>query len=220
LTLSPQLRTYVQRWGVREHPSLVRCREETQAAGFRRSSQISPEQGAFMQAFARAMNARTALEIGVFTGYSCIAVALALRDMHGRRARLVALELSEEAIRKAERYWRDAELSDVIEPRIGPAAEQLQALIAAGETGSFDLIFLDADKPNYDHYYEACLQLLRPGGVMLVDNMFWGGDVADPDKHGPCTDAVRNLGLKIHGDDRVHMSLATIGDGLSIVIKR
>ena len=173
-----------------------------------------------MQVFARATKARKALEIGVFTGYSAISVALGMQALHGDAAKLVALELSAEAVAKAGHYWTEAGLTDVIEPRIGPAVDHLADLIGAGEAASFDLAFIDADKPNYDTCYEMCLELVRPGGVLLIDNMFWGGAVANFDRHGPCTDAVRDLAIKMHGDSRVEISLATIGDGLALVIKR
>jgi caffeoyl-CoA O-methyltransferase len=181
--------------------------------------QISPEQGGFMQVVARMLNARRAIEVGVFTGYSSTATALALKALHGADARLVACDISEPFMGRARGYWRDAGVADVIEARIGPAAGSLQGLIDAGETG-FDMAFLDADKTGYDSYYELCLTLLRPGGVILIDNMLWSGAVADPAANDPDTSALRALAGKIHADDRVDATLATIGDGLSIVVKR
>lgn len=213
------VRAYVQAWGVRSNPVLERCQRETQA-GERPSMQISPEQGAFMQTMALAVGARRALEVGVFTGYSAMAVALAMQSMHGDEARLVGCDISAEYVAKARGYWREAGVDGLIETRIGPAADSLNCLLEEGQAGSFDLMFIDADKPGYDAYYELGLQLLRPRGLMLIDNMLWGGDVADPANTEDSTVALRNLARKIHGDARVDMALATIGDGVSVIVKR
>lgn len=217
--LTDNVRDYVQTYAAREHPVLARCRAETAAMGDLARMQISPEQGGFMQVVARMLNARRAIEVGVFTGYSSTATALALKGLHGSAARLVACDISDEFMDRARRYWRDADVADVIEAKIGPAADSLQALIDAGE-GGFDLAFLDADKTGYDAYYELCLTLLRPGGVILIDNMLWSGSVADPSVSDPDTVALRALAEKIHRDERVDATLATIGDGLSIAVKR
>lgn len=220
LGLSDDVRAYVQQFGVREHPVLGRCRTETEAMGGVSRMQISPEQGAFMQVVARMIRARRAIEVGVFTGYSSTATALALKDMHGAEARLVALDLSEEYVGRARGYWAEAQVDDVIETRLGPAADSLRALLGEGGAEAFDLAFIDADKTGYDAYYELCVDLLRPGGVMMIDNMLWGGDVAYPTRRDPDTEALRALAAKIHDDARVDMTLATVGDGLSIVVKR
>jgi caffeoyl-CoA O-methyltransferase len=219
--LSDPVRDYVQRFGAREHPVLARCREETHRdlAGQARM-QISPEQGGFMQLMAQAVRARTAVEVGVFTGYSSTAVALAMKAMHGAAARLVACDLSEEFLARARGYWAEAGVEDVIEARVGPAAASLQALLDEGGEGAFDLAFIDADKTGYDAYYELILRLLRPGGMLLIDNMLWSGSVADPADQEADTVALRALAAKIHADDRVEMTLATVGDGVSIVIRR
>jgi O-methyltransferase len=217
--VSDEVRAYVQAWGVREHPVLRRCQSETQA-GEHASMQISPEQGAFMQAMALAIGAKRALEVGVFTGYSSMAVALAMQSAHGADAKIVACDISEDYVAKARGYWREAGVDGLIETRIGPAAESLKALVDEGQAGSFDLMFIDADKPGYDAYYELGLQLLRPRGLMLIDNMLWGGDVADAAQTSESTVALRALAAKIHGDGRVDMTLATIGDGVSVVVKR
>lgn len=219
LFASDEVRAYVQRWGVRGHPVLERCQRETQA-GEHSSMQISPEQGAFMQTMAQVTGARRALEVGVFTGYSALAVTLAMRALHGADARLVACDISEDYVAKARGYWREAGVDDLIETRIGPAAASLRGLIKEGQAGAFDLMFIDADKPGYDAYYELGLELLRPRGLMLIDNMLWDGDVADPAKTSESTEALRALAKKIHGDERVDMTLATIGDGVSVVVKR
>lgn len=217
--VSDEVRAYVQAWGVREHPVLQRCQRETQA-GELPSMQISPEQGAFMQTMALAIGARRALEVGVFTGYSAMAVALAMQSMHGDQARIVACDISQDYVDKARGYWREAGVDGLIETRIGPAADSLDRLVEEGQAGAFDLMFIDADKPGYDAYYELGLQLLRPRGLMLIDNMLWGGDVADPAETSESTVALRELARKIHGDRRVDMTLATVGDGVSIVVKR
>jgi caffeoyl-CoA O-methyltransferase len=217
--LTPEIRDYIQRFGVREHPVLRRCREDT-AQLPDAQMQISPEQGTFMQVLARAIRAARAIEVGVFTGYSSTAVALALKEMHGDDALLVACDVSEENVRRAHDYWREAGVEDVIETRIGPAAERLEDLLTEGLAGRFDFAFIDADKPGYDLYYEACLALLRPGGIMLLDNMLRDGRVAGPAPRDASTEALRELARKIHEDPRVDMTLAGIGDGLSIVVKR
>lgn len=210
---------YVQRWGVREHPVLARCREET-ASDPRHGMQIDPEQGALMQTLVHALRPRRALEVGVFTGYSSTATALAMKRLHGVEARLTACDVSDEFVDRARVYWRAAEVEDVIETRIGPAADSLRALIDEGRAGGFDLMFIDADKPSYGTYYELGLTLLRGGGLMLIDNMLWSGQVADPQDTSPDTAALRALAQRLHADDRVDMTLATVGDGVSFVVKR
>jgi caffeoyl-CoA O-methyltransferase len=217
--VSDQVRDYVQRWGAREHPVLARCREETQAMPNARM-QISPEQGAFMQTMAAATRARLVLEVGVFTGYSSLAVALTLQAMHGGDARLVGLDVSEEYTDRARRYWRDAGVDAIVELKLGPAADSMKRLLAEGGAGGFDMMFIDADKTGYDTYYEQGLELLRSGGMMLIDNMLWSGRVADPGEDAADTAALRSLARKIHDDERVDMTLATIGDGVSVVVKR
>jgi predicted O-methyltransferase YrrM len=217
--LSPAVKAYVQNWGVREHPAMARCRADT-AGDARAVMQISPEQGALMQALARAIGARRALEVGVFTGYSSSAVALAMKALHGGDCELVACDISPDFVGRARTYWRDAGVEDVIAVRLGPAAQSLESLIDEGRAGHFDLMFIDADKTGYDSYYELGLRLLRPGGLMLIDNMLWSGAVADQADTSADTVALRALAAKIHGDDRVDMTLATVGDGLSVVVKR
>jgi caffeoyl-CoA O-methyltransferase len=217
--LSPRIRAYVQSVGVREHPVLRRCREETARLPDARM-QISPEQGAFMQTLARAIRARRAIEVGVFTGYSSTAVALVLKALHGDDALLIACDASPDYLKTAHGYWRDAGVEDVVEPRVGPAADRLRDLLGEGVAGRFDLAFIDADKTGYELYYEACLELLRPGGVMLLDNMLYGGQVADEADRSPAVEALRALARAIQADQRVDMVLAPLGDGLSIVVKR
>jgi len=218
--VSDAVAAYVQTLGAREHPALTRCRLETAKMGSLSNMQISPEQGALMQVMTRAVAARRAIEIGVFTGYSSTAVALAMKAMHGAQCELVACDISDEYLGKAKRYWDEADVADVIFPRIGPATESLDALIGEGRAGEFDLVFIDADKPGYDAYYERGLTLMRPGALMLIDNMLWSGRVADPAETDANTTALRTLAAKISKDERVDMTLATIGDGLSMVVKR
>lgn len=218
--VSDSVAAYVQRFGAREHPALARCRIDTNAMGSLANMQISPEQGAVMQVLTRAIAARRAIEIGVFTGYSSTATALAMKALHGAACELVACDISDEYLGRARGYWVEAGVADVIEARIGPAAGSLDALINDGRSGDFDLIFIDADKTGYDAYYERGLVLLRAGGLMLIDNMLWSGRVADPAEADENTAALRALAAKIAADERVEMTLATIGDGLSIIVKR
>jgi len=219
LGLSPQLVDYLARANPPEHPVLTRCREET-AALPQAMMQISAEQGAFMQLVARMVAAKRTFEIGVFTGYSSTAIALALKDMHGAAARLLACDVSEEWTARASDYWRAAGVSDIVELKLAPATETLDARLAAGEAGAYDFGFVDADKTGYDAYYEAGLKLLRPGGIMLFDNVLWSGAVADPANDWPDTVALRALALKVRDDPRVHAAMTNIGDGLLICQKR
>lgn len=178
--------------------------------------QIGADQGAFMALLVRLIGARRALEIGTFTGYSAMAVAAALPP----GGRLITCDVSEEWTAIARRYWREAGLSDTIELRLGDARGTLAALrIEAGDS-SFDFAFIDADKPGYDAYYEACLHLVRPGGLILIDNVLWSGKVADPEILDPDTVALRALNAKIREDSRVEASLVAIGDGVMVVRKR
>jgi predicted O-methyltransferase YrrM len=164
----------------------------------------------------RLTEARKALEIGVFTGYSALAVASALPE----DGKLIACDVSEEWTRIARRYWQEAGLSSRIDLRLGPAAETLAALLREGGAGSFDFAFIDADKDNNDVYYEACLKLVRPGGLIAVDNAIWGGRVADPAVQDAETEAIRALNLKMRDDPRVEACLLTVGDGVMLARKR
>lgn len=219
LGLSPEIVRYLEQANPPEHPALARCRAETQALPMAQM-QISAEQGAFMALLARMIGARRAFEVGVFTGYSALATALALKEMHPLGARLLACDVSEEWTTKARDYWREANVDDVIELVLAPAAETMDARLAAGEGGGYDFGFIDADKTGYDGYYERGLKLLRPGGVMLFDNMLWSGRVADPADTTPDTSALRALAHKARADARVHAALANVGDGLLICVKR
>ena len=205
---------YVGRVGAREHVALRRCREET-ARLPNANMQIAPEQGAFLALLAKILGARQTLEIGTFTGYSALSVALALPE----GGRVVALDISREYTDRARRYWKEAGMEQRIDLRLGPALESLDRMTVDRE-GPFDLAFIDADKSNYDLYYERTLKLVRAGGVIALDNMLWSGAVADPAINDPDTSALRALNAKIQADKRVDMALATIADGVMLVRKR
>ncbi|MCB1665496.1 MAG: class I SAM-dependent methyltransferase [Pseudomonadales bacterium] len=198
-----------------EHPVLQALRERTapmEGAGM----QISHEQACFMSTLLRAIGARRTLEIGVFTGYSALMTALALPE----DGRLIACDISEEWTRIAREYWQRAGVADKIDLRLAPAADTLQALLDAGEASSFDFAFIDADKTGYETYYELCLKLLRPGGVIALDNCLWGGRVADAGDQDEDTRAIRALNDRIAADSRVDASLIPVGDGVYLVSKR
>lgn len=217
--LSPGIVAYLAENNPPEHPAMAQCRIETAALGPIARMQISAEQGALMAWMARLTRARRAIEVGVFTGYSSLAVALAMRDMHAD-ARILACDVSEEWTAMARRYWAAAGVADAIDLRLRPAAETLDAALAAGEAGAYDLAFIDADKSSYDAYYERCLALLRPGGVMLFDNVLWSGRVADPAANDADTAALRALNRKARGDGRIHAALTAVGDGLLMAMKK
>jgi predicted O-methyltransferase YrrM len=214
IPVTEHVNEYVQRVGAREHPALRRCREET-AKLPNSNMQIAPEQGAFLGLLAKLIGARRTLEIGTFTGYSALSVALALPE----GGRVVALDVSREYTDRARRYWNEAGMEKRIELRLGPGLVSLDGMIEAGE-GPFDMGFIDADKSNYDNYYERVLRLIRPGGVIALDNMLWSGAVADPSITDPDTRALRALNAKIQADERVDMALATIADGVMLARKR
>jgi caffeoyl-CoA O-methyltransferase len=215
IVMTDALHRYLLDTTVSEPESLARLRAET-AALPNAGMQISPEQGQLMRLLVELCGARRALEVGVFTGYSSTVVALALPA----DGKLVACDVSEEWTRIARRYWREAGVEDKIELHVQPAVATLDALLARGEAASFDFAFIDADKENYDAYYERCLQLLRPSGLLAVDNALWSGAVADPANQTASTQAIRALNRKIAGDARVTGSLLPIGDGLYLARKR
>ena len=178
--------------------------------------QIGADQGALLAVLAKFTGARRALEIGTFTGYSALAVAQALPE----DGKLICCDISEEWTSVARRYWQEAGVAARIELRLAPAIDTLAALLRQGGAETFDLAFIDADKANYDAYYEACLKLVRPGGAIALDNMLWSGKVAEPDAHDEDTDALRALNAKIRDDTRVDACLLTVGDGVMLVRKR
>jgi len=199
---------------LREHPEQTALRAAT-ASHPLAMMQIAPEQGQFMALLAKSIGARRAIEIGVFTGYSALSVALALPA----DGRLVACDISDENVRIGVPFWQRAGVADRIDVRIAPAAETLRAMVAAGEAGRHDFVFIDADKTSYDVYYELALVLLRRGGLVVVDNTLWGGAVARPAESAE-TRALQALNTKIHGDERVDMVLLPFSDGVTLARKR
>ena len=215
LELTDPLYNYLLANSLREPEVLGRLREET--AGLRGSGmQIGPEQGQFMALLVQLMGARRCIEIGTFTGYSALAVALALPA----DGEIIACDVNEETTAVARRYWQEAGVAEKIDLRLAPALETLQALTAAGGAGSYDFVFIDADKSNYDAYYESALTLLRPGGLIAVDNVLWGGAVIDSTSDDKDTRAIRALNAKIASDQRVSCSLLPLGDGLMLAFKQ
>jgi predicted O-methyltransferase YrrM len=215
LPLTERLQEYLLANSLREHPALRQLRDETSAlpgAGM----QIAPEQGQLMALLVELIGARRVLEIGCFTGYSALAMALALPP----DGRLITLEVNAEPIEIGQRAWRAAGVAERIEVRLGMALESLDALLEEGSADIFDLVFIDADKKSYDAYYERALRLVRPGGLILLDNVLWGGAVADPADHERQTLALRTLNAKLHRDERVSLSLLPLGDGLTVARKR
>ncbi len=206
---------YLLAVSLREHPTLARLRAET-AGHPRVNMQIGPEQGQFMALLAKLIGAQHCIEVGVFTGYSSLAVALALPPT----GRLVACDVNEDYTAIAQRYWNEAGVAGKIDLRIAPALETLDALLAGGERGRYDFAFIDADKGAYEAYYERLLELLRPGGLLAVDNTLWNGAVADPADRDPDTVAIRAFNEKLRDDGRVDLSLVPIGDGLTLARKR
>ena len=212
--LDDTLRAYLVAHSAREHPAQVALREATRthrAAGM----QIGPEQAQFMALLVKLMGVRRAIEIGVFTGYSALTVALAMPD----DGRLLACDISDEYTRVGRPFWEAAGVAGKIDLKLAPAIETLDAHIAAGESGCFDFAFIDADKASYDAYYERCLVLLRPGGLIAIDNVLWGGAVARPADDAD-TKALQALNDKIHADERVDMAMLPIGDGVTLARKR
>ena len=214
-SIDERLYDYLCETTLRETEVMRRLRAET-ATMPHAGMQISPDQGQFMALLVEILGARQALEIGTFTGYSALCVAQALAP----GGRLIACDVSGEFTRVARRYWAEAGMEERIELRLGPALETLAELRRAGRDGSFDFAFIDADKGNYLAYYEAVLELLRPGGVLAIDNTLWHGKIADPEVSDPDTEAIRAVNERAAGDPRVTMSLVTIGDGLLLARKR
>lgn len=211
LPLNDRLYDYLLSVSLRETPLLRALREETdqlEAAAM----QISADQGQFMALLLKILNARRVIEIGTFTGYSSLVMALALPD----DGEIICCDTSVEWTDIAQRYWADAGVDSKINLRLAPALETLDGLIAEGQQNSFDFAFIDADKVNMPNYYESCLQLVRPGGLIAVDNVLWGGAVIDPENQAADTVAIREFNDMLKGDDRVDLSLVPIGDGLTL----
>ncbi len=215
LGLPPELQDYLVRIGVREPEVLRRLREET-AVLPERGMQIAPEEGMLLALLVDLIGARRCLEIGTFTGYSSTVVALALPP----EGRLVCLDVSDEWTSVARRTWERAGVADRIELRLGPAVASLDALLADGAAATFDFAFIDADKESYPDYYERALTLLRPGGLIAIDNVFRGGRVVDAADTSPGVVAVRELNDRIRDDERVSIAVVPIADGLTLARKR
>jgi predicted O-methyltransferase YrrM len=214
IPLNDELAAYVREVTLREPPPLERLRLEAENHP-QGSMQLAPEQGQFLHVLARVAGARKTLDIGVFLGYSSTWVALALPP----GGKIIACDRSEEYTVRARQVWREAGVEDRIDMRLAPALTTLDALIAAGEAGTFDLALIDADKENYSNYYERALVLVRKGGLIVADNVLWGGKVIDPEVHDADTEAIRAFNHKLHGDERIALSMATIGDGLMLACK-
>jgi predicted O-methyltransferase YrrM len=216
LTLDARLHEYVMAHN-REHPELARLREAT-ASHPRANMQISPEQGALLAMLVRLIGARRTIEVGVFTGYSALAVALALPP----EGRILACDISDDYTRVARPFWERAGVAQKIELVLEPALHTLDARLAAGQAGHFDFAFIDADKPSYDGYYERCLRLLRTGGVIAFDNVLWSGRVAQrvDAEADPDTASLQALNTKLQRDERIDVALVPVGDGLTLARKR
>ena len=215
LELSEPLYAYYRQVGLREHPVLAALREATDAlpdGGMRSSA----EQTQLLAFLAELMGASRALEVGCFTGYTTLALAQALPP----DGRVVTLEADERWPAVGRPYWERAGVAGRIELRLGPAEAGLRALLAEGAAGSFDLAYIDADKKGYATYYELALELVRPGGLVALDNVLWGGAVADPDDRSRQTEALRGLNARLHGDERVGLVMLPVGDGLTLLRKR
>jgi len=215
LVITEDLWEYMRRVTLREPEVLRRLREET-ANHPQIQMQISPEQGQFMALLMHLIGARRTIEMGVFTGYSSLSVALALPD----DGRLIACDVNEEWTSIARRYWQAAGVEHKIDLRLRPAVETLDNLIATGQGGRFDFVFIDADKANYANYYERALVLIRPGGLIAIDNVLWSGRVLDEAVNDEDTSALRAFNEKLHGDERVWLSMLAVRDGLTLACKK
>lgn len=215
LFLNQPIYDYMCSASVRESELFAALREETSTLELA-VMQITPEQGQFMNLLTRLIGAQCAIEIGTFTGYSALSIAMGLPG----DGKLIACDISDEWTSIGKPYWHQAGQADKIDLRLAPALETLDGLLSSGQAETFDLAFIDADKVNYRNYYERCLQLLRPGGLILVDNVLWGGSVVDDNNQKPDTCAIREFNQFVHQDARVDMSLIPIGDGLTLVRKR
>lgn len=216
LTLTDPLYKYLIDHGVREHPAQTRLRDATRNHP-RATMQISPEQGQFMALLVQLMGARHTIEVGVFTGYSALSVALALPP----EGSVLACDVSEEFTAIGKPFWRDAGVEKKIDLCIAPAMDTLDRCISGGRAGTYDFAFIDADKPNYDAYYERCLVLVRTGGLIAIDNTLWSGRVADaPSTHDADTAALHALNVKLRDDPRVDLAMLPLGDGLTLARRR
>lgn len=217
--LTDSLHVYLQSVSLREPEALQGLRDATlasAAAGPHAGMQVGPEQGQFLALLVQLADARKLLEIGTFTGYSALWLALALPD----DGKLIACDISDEFTRVGRPFWEEAGVAHKIDLRLGPAVESLDALLEAREGSSFDFAFIDADKTNYDAYYERVLQLVRTGGLIVFDNVLWHGKIIDDSVNDADTLALRALNAKIHADPRVSISMLPLGDGMTLAVKR
>ena len=214
LGLTDPLHHYLMQVGFRE-PQLLKLVREQTAPLPGAHMLLAPEQAQFMALLTRLLGIRRYLEIGTYTGYSALAIALAMEP----DGRVLTCEIDEAIATTAQRHWRHAGVADRIELRLGPALETLDAMLAQGSRGRFDMAFIDADKENLRAYYERCHALVRVGGLILIDNTLWSGSVADDSDHDPSTDAIRAFNVFVHEDQRVEMVLLPIGDGLTLTHK-
>jgi len=213
--LSESVLKYLCSVSLREPPILRRLREETERHPDA-SCQIPPEHGQFLSLLLQLMGARNVIEVGVFTGYSSLAMALALPS----DGRIIACDISEEYTAIARRYWHAAGVDHMIHLRLAPALDTLNELLSKGGQGRFDFVFIDADKTGYEAYYERALELVRPGGLIMADNTLWSGRVADDKDISKDTLALRAFNKRLHGDSRIALSLVPIGDGVTLALKR
>lgn len=215
IEMTQPLYDYFLNVSLREPESLKALRQETYQLK-EHPMIISPEQGQFMRLLMRLLQAKKTIDIGTFTGYSALSVAMALPE----NGKVITCDINPETSAIAKVYWKKAKADHKIDLRLAPALETLQKLLENGEAETFDFIFIDADKRNYQTYYEKCLQLLRPEGLMMVDNVLWGGKVCDHSIDDPQTEAIRAFNAAIHKDERVDISLLPIGDGVTLALKR
>lgn len=214
--LPDDMRDYLHAFGVRESPAAAALRARTAELGRISAMQICPEQGGLMALLAVSIQAQRALEIGTFTGYSALVVAEALPA----NGHLLTCDVSEEWTSIAKEHWRQAGVSERIELRLGAATETLSELLHAGQRRSFDFAFIDADKENYEKYYESAYLLVRPGGVICIDNVFWNGTVADESHKDDAVEAIRRVTRQVHSDERVDAVIVPVGDGMMVARKR
>ena len=212
--LDENIYEYILNNSLRDLPILKKLRDETGKMPDGRM-QISSDQGQFMGFLVKLTNTKKIIEVGTFTGYSSLVMALALPE----NGQILSCDISEEYAAVARRFWQEAGVSNKIQLLLGLAEETLVELIQNGEAGTFDMAFIDADKVNYKIYYENCLDLLRPGGLILIDNVLWSGKTANPDETDDDTVAIRELNLFVHNDKRVDLSLLPVGDGLTLALK-
>lgn len=213
--LDPAIYDYILQSSLREPDALARLRQET-AKLPRAIMQVSPDQGQFLRLLVQMVGAKRIIEIGTFTGYSSLSMALALPD----DGELITCDISDEYTQVARRYWQETGVSDRIDLRLGPAAETLNAVLAEGGGELFDLAFIDADKENYQTYFEGCLNLMRTGGVIAIDNVLWDGRVLDSGNETVDTIAIRAFNADLKHDKRVTISMLAIADGLTLAVKR